>query len=344
VSGVHNENLVVKAKARGKPSRIIVSTRNVIMCDVSPGCVNVGSALELSIILVNYNGMSHLPACLDSIQQFCPPGTNTIMVDNGSSDGSGDLAAREYPWVDLIKSERNLGFAGGNNLAAMRASGKFMLLLNTDTILLEPLAPALSWLEEHPEYGILTVEMLDAQRIPRACTGRFPTPLRLAFLRAMLVDPKSYDGREACDIDWAQGSFLLIRTQLWRSLGGLDERYFMYVEDVDLCKRVHDSGLKCALLPGMRYVHLGGFSAVRFPNQVANLSLYVDQHMTGLQKSCSIGILLLGCLARVCWYEMRALFLRDEPSRTVARACRQALGKLLPTRRRARARQFGVRS
>jgi GT2 family glycosyltransferase len=304
----------------------------------------VGSALELSIILVNYNGMSCLSACLDSIRQFSPPASEAIMVDNGSSDGSADLVASRYPWVYLIRSEINLGFTGGNNLAAMQARGKFMLLLNTDTILLEPLAPALCWLEEHSEYGILTVEMLDAQRIPRACTGRFPTPLRLAFLRAMLVDPKSYDGREACDIDWAQGSFLLLRTELWRSLGGLDERYFMYVEDVDLCKRARDSGARCALLRGMRYVHFGGFSPVRFPNQVANLSLYVDQHTTGLEKLWCKGTLLLGCIARVCWYQVRAVLLRDEVSRTVARACRQALAKLLPTWRRARAQQPGVGS
>jgi GT2 family glycosyltransferase len=307
-------------------------------------CANVGSALELSIILVNYNGKSYLSGCLDSIRQFCPPGTKTIMVDNGSSDGSGDLVLRDYSWVHLIQSERNLGFAGGNNLAAMQARGKFMLLLNTDTILLEPLAPAICWLEEHPEYGILTVGMLDAQRIPRACTGRFPTPLRLAFLRAMLVDPKNYEGREACDIDWAQGSFLLTRTELWRSLGGLDERYFMYVEDVDLCKRARDSGLKCAFLPGMRYVHFGGFSAIRFPTQVANLALYVDQHTMGLERLWCKGVLLLGCIARVCWYQVRAVFLRDEVSRTMARACRQALAKLLLTRRRARARQFGAGS
>lgn len=298
--------------------------------------------MELSILLVNYNGLSCLPACLDSIQQFSPPGTEVIMVDNGSADGSAALVEREYPWVQLIRSEHNLGFAGGNNLAATRAAGRFMLLLNTDTVLLEPLSPAVGWLDEHPEYGMLTIGMVDAQRIPRACTGRFPTPVRLAFLRAMLVDPGKYNGHEACDVDWAQGSFLLIRAELWHSLGGLDERYFMYVEDVDLCKRARDSGLRCAVLPRMHYVHIGGFSPVRFPNQVANLALYLELHTAGIQRFCCMSILLTGCVARVAWYQVRAVLLRDEASRNLSRICRQALGKLLSVQREARAGNYGV--
>jgi GT2 family glycosyltransferase len=257
------------------------------------------------------------------------------MVDNASGDGSAELVAREYPWVHLIRSEHNLGFAGGNNLAATRVSGRFMLILNTDTVLLEPLAPALRWLNEHPKYGLLTIGMLDAQRIPRPCTGHFPTPARLGLLRTMLVDPDNYDGHEACEVDWAQGSFLLIRAELWRSLGGLDERYFMYVEDVDLCRRVRDSGFRCALLPRMQYVHIGGFNPTRFPNQVAGLAHYVERHMKGVQKFCCIVSLLFGCLARVAWYQLRAILLRDDTSRCLSNVCRQALGKLLSIQRHA---------
>lgn len=300
--------------------------------------------MVLSIILVNYNGLSCLPACLESIQRFSPSGTEVIMVDNDSTDNSAALVEREYPWVQLIRSERNLGFTGGNNLAATRASGRFMLLLNTDTVLLEPLAPAISWLEGHPEYGILTIGMVDAQRGSRACTGRFPTPARLAVLRAMLVDPEKYSGLEACEVDWVQGSFLLLRTELWRSLGGLDERYFMYVEDVDLCKRARDAGFKCALLPQMRYVHLGGFSPSRFPNQIANLALYVELHTRGVQRLCCMSILLLGCVARVAWYQLRAILLGDGASRALSSVCRQALGKLLSMHDQARVENLGVGS
>ncbi len=317
---------------------------HAIIREVSALSAIVEPAVELSIILVNYNGLSYIAPCLDSIRQFAPPRTEVIMVDNGSGDGSDSLVAREYPWVQLVKSERNLGFATGNNLAAMRSGGTVTLLLNTDTVLLEPLAPAMQWLEEHPEYGILTIEMVDAQRIPRACTGHFPTPLRLAFLRTMLVDPDKYRDQEACEVDWVQGSFLLIRTDLWRTLGGLDDRYFMYSEDIDLCRRAHDSGFKSGILPRMRYVHIGGFNPSRFPTQIASLSIYVDRHMGGIRKWCAIGVLLLGCLARVVWYQFRAVLLRDEASRTVVKACRQALAGFLPGQRHARPRELGVRS
>jgi len=184
--------------------------------------------------------------------------------------------------------------------------------------------------------------MVDAQRIPRACTGRFPAPARLALLRTMLVDPGNFRGRDVCEVDWVQGSFLLVRTDLWHSLGGLDERYFMYVEDVDLCKRALDSGFKCALLTRMRYVHIGGFSSSRFPNQIANLAFYVEQHTTGLQKLCCRSSLLIGCVARVGLYQLRAILLRDDASRNLSHVCRQALGKLLSVHAQSKAGTVGV--
>ena len=295
----------------------------------------------LSIILVNYNGSSYLDACLESVKRFSPPDTEVIMVDNASADGSGELVTREYPWVHLIKNERNLGFAAGNNLAAARVTGRFMLLLNTDTVLLEPLAAAVKWLEEHPKCGILTIGMVDGEHVPRACTGRFPTAARLMLLRTMLVNPDNYDGLEASEVDWVQGSFLLIRTELWNSLDGFDEQYFMYVEDVDLCRRARDSGFSCVLLPRMRYVHIGGFNVTRFPDQVVNLARYIEQHMKGIKKLCCRGSLFFGCMARVGWYQLLAILMRDDASRRLSNVCRQALEKLLSAHIEVSARTSG---
>lgn len=300
--------------------------------------------MELSILLVNFNGISCLSGCLDSIREFSPAETEVILVDNASSDGSAEMVAREYPWVQLIRSERNLGFSGGNNLAARHASGRHLLLLNMDVILLEPLAPAIRWLDAHSDYGLITIGMLDDRHIPRACTGRFPTPLRLARLRSMLVSPDAYKDCEAREVDWAQGSFLLIRSGVWQKVRGLDERYFMYCEDVDLCKRVRDGGLRCGLLPRLRYLHSGGFSAVRFPDQIAGLALYVESHMRGLQRVLCRGVLLLGCMLRVVVSQIRAAMRRDEASRIVSQACRRALSRLLPGWRHAASAGFGAGS
>ncbi len=299
--------------------------------------------MELSIILVNYNGLPHLPGCLDSIRRFSPPESEVILVDNASQDGSADFVEREYPWVQLMRSVSNLGFAGGNNLAAAHAKGRFLLLLNTDTMLLEPLAPAMKWLDKNAEYGILSIGMADSEGVLRACTGRFPSPARLALFRRMLIAPDEYKGRLSCEVDWVQGSFLLIRRHLWQELNGLDGRYFMYVEDVDLCRRAYEQGKKCAFLPQMQYTHFGGFCPARFPAQVANLALYVDQHMKGLPRIASKVVLLLGCTARVVWYSLRAVATRDEQSKVLERACRQALRSLLPQANRANVHEYGVR-
>jgi GT2 family glycosyltransferase len=284
---------------------------------------------KLSIILVNFNGMPYLEGCLDSIRQFAPAEAEVILVDNASSDQSVAFVSQRFPWVQVERGQRNLGFSAGNNLGAKRASGDFLLLLNTDTVLLEPLQPALVWFQEHPEYGALTITMLDRDRISRACTGRFPTPLRLALIRSMLVRPDAYPLDKVYDVDWVQGSFMLMRAEIWRSLGGMDERYFMYFEDVELCKRIHDDGLKCGYFPMIAYLHIGGFDPTRFPVLIRNLCLYIHRHLSGLKKFLAWSILLLGCITRVAFYLLRAALARDSADMTLSRASGHAFQNVL---------------
>ena len=276
------------------------------------------AADRLTVLLVNYNGKRYLGPCIDSIYKFSPPGTQVILEDNASTDGSAEYVAQKYPSVQIVRSVSNLGFAGGNNLASQSSRGKFLLLLNTDTELLEPIGPVLDWLESHDAYGALTINMVDSQRIPRACTGRFPTPLRLALLRRMLIAPETYGCIGAFDVDWVQGSFLLIRASLWHSLNGLDDRYFMYAEDVDLSKRIHDAGFKCAYVSGASYLHWGGFDSSRFPDQVRGLDRYVAKHMRGFEGSACRAVLLGGCVARAILYNVKSMIWRRQQDRVSA--------------------------
>jgi GT2 family glycosyltransferase len=255
-----------------------------------------------------------------------------IMVDNASSDGSAEFVAREYPWVRLVRNSRNLGFSAANNLAGKEAVGKYMLLLNADTFLIEPIAPAIQWLDEHPEYGVATINMLDERRVSRACTGKFPSPLRLTLLRTMLRQPQQFGEDYAHEVDWVQGSFLLIRAEQWRALGGLDESYFMYVEDVDLCRRVRDRGLKCAYLPNIHYVHLGGYNSGRFSEQARGLGIYVSHHMRGVRRLLCWGILCAGCLARSIFFRAKMLLMRNEMPRAASSASWVAFKALLHMR------------
>jgi GT2 family glycosyltransferase len=271
---------------------------------------------RLSILLVNHNGMRYLESCLESIHRFAPGETEVILVDNASMDGSLEAAEKNFPWLRIVRSERNLGFAGGNNLAASNAGGSFLLLLNTDTLLLEPIAPVVDWLENHRSCGAVTINMLDGERKPSACTGRFPTPLRLASFGSMLISPGQFGGQESYPVDWVQGSFLLVRADLWRSLSGLDERYFMYGEDVDLCRRIHDAGLCCAYLPGWQYVHFGGSAPSRFPAQACGFAAYAERHMAAPRRLLCIFVLYAGCLLRAAFYLARGM----APGRAIDRA------------------------
>jgi len=287
------------------------------------------NSTRLSILLVNYNGIRYLVHCLEAIFQFAPPGTQVILEDNASTDGSLEIIETSFPQVEIVRSNRNLGFAGGNNLAGERANGKFVLLLNTDTLLLEPIAPAVDWLEEHPTWGALTINMVDGAHESAACTGRFPSPLRLALLRSMLVQPGQYQGASAYDVDWVQGSFLLMRRDLWNRLHGLDERYFLYAEDVDICKRIQRSGYKCGYLPHLRYLHWGGFEPKRFPDQISGLATYARIQLSRPQWLISWGILLVGCILRATVYYVNWRVGKRDVDFTKAMASRNAIRELI---------------
>jgi len=185
------------------------------------------------------------------------------------------------------------------------------------------------WLENHSAYGAVTIRMLDGNRVTRPSTGRFPSAFRLALLRTMLVSHERYGASEAYDVDWLQGSFLLIRASVWQELKGLDEQYFMYGEDVDLCKRVWDAGYRCACLPRLQYLHWGGFDASRFPDQIRGLANYVERHMAGPQRLLCIFVLYGGCLVRAVAFFAIGLLRNRETSRTKAKASWRAFRALL---------------
>lgn len=253
--------------------------------------------MTLSILIVNYDGAAVLPACLASVRRWMPEGTEVVVADNGSRDGSPDTVAREFPWVRLVRCGRNLGFAAANNVAARVATGRYLLLLNPDTELVEPIQPALDLLERRPDVAVLTIRALDADGGEQLCVGRFPTPARLARFGS-LFDPEATRRSPPAEVDWVQGSFLLTTAENWTALGGMDERHFMYGEDVDYCKRTRDRGRRVVYLRDVRYVHLGGFNRDRFADLVTGMRLYADRHFSGRAWVEARTVLAAGCVLR----------------------------------------------
>lgn len=240
------------------------------------------NSIDLSIIIVNYNGEHYLENCLKSIEKYCDAiNFEIVIVDNNSSDNSVDVLKEKYPKITLIESKENLGFAGGNNLAVKRSKGKNILLLNNDTVLLEDIKPALATLGQR-DVGVVGIKMLDGNKKYTPSVGRFPTVLKLlkfSFLEEKR--PAFITGNfleNTIEVDWVTGAFLLTKRELWDNVNGLDETYFMYVEDVDFCKKISKLNKKVLFLSNLSYVHYVGFNSAREIKLIEGYKTYSTKH------------------------------------------------------------------
>jgi len=231
--------------------------------------------MKLSILIVTYNSVRLIDKLLQHLaHETRDIAAQVIVVDNASQDGTAGQIRRLHPWVNLVASTENLGFAAGNNLAARHALGRYLLLLNPDA-LPQPgaLTHALALLERHPQVGLAGGQLTgpDGSRQPSArmfptlrdefftlsgLAARFPSNRWLARLDRHWADPE----KDAL-VDWIPGAFVFIPAQVFARLGGFDERFFMYYEEVDLCRRMQQAGLQIHYWPALRAIHIGGESA-----------------------------------------------------------------------------------
>ena len=238
---------------------------------------------KISVVIVNYNGQKYLQECLDAIKQNLGNlSYEIIIVDNDSSDNSCIFIKDRFPEVKLIESKENLGFGRGNNLGVKEAKYDTILLLNNDTILQDHLLTAIETLYENEKNGIVTINMLDAKKTYVPAVGRFPSPFRLIKI-SLLSDRrdvfKTGDFKEKVyTADWVTGAFMLIRKSDYERINGFDPDYFMYVEDVDLCKRMSDFGKKCVFQSSLNYIHFVGFDKSREPLLLKGYEIYAGKH------------------------------------------------------------------
>lgn len=226
----------------------------------------------LSIVIVNYNGKRFLKPCLDSVARFVTVPHEVIIVDNASSDGSVDYIRENFRDIRLVASAINTGFTGGNNVGVKEAKGNLVLLLNNDTELLGPLDAVINEMAD-PAVGVAGARLFYGDRRQQASVGYRHTPLRIVGswlgLKGLCgrcfslfeTDSSYYEERHA-DVDWVSGAFLLTRKTLWDQLHGLDDTFFMYVEDVDYCERIKKLGLKVVYQPQTQVIHYEGAGKV----------------------------------------------------------------------------------
>jgi GT2 family glycosyltransferase len=229
--------------------------------------------IDLSVCIVTYQAREWLRRCLDSLYE----NTNNknleiIVVDNGSSDGVGEMLVRDYPAVLNIRNKSNAGFTRPMNQAMRAATGRYLLQLNPDTILkLYSLDKLIEFMEQHPETGICTPKVLNPDgSLQKQCRRGDPRPLAVIsyFLGLSSMFPQSkffggylldyLDEDTTTAVDNVSGSCMLIRRDVIDAIGYLDEMYFAYQEDADFCFRARQAGWKIYYVPESQIVHYGG--------------------------------------------------------------------------------------
>ncbi|MCU0236550.1 MAG: glycosyltransferase family 2 protein [Acidobacteria bacterium] len=248
----------------------------------------------LSIIVVSWNARELLRSCLDSLYRHpTRSGFEVIVVDNSSSDGCPEMVRREFPAVRLLENPANLGFAAASNRGAAAARGRYLLFLNSDTLVhAGTIDGALAFMERHPGAGVMGCRTLNADGSPQGTALAFPSPQRIfanvsglsGVLRAFRLRRHQRRRRS----DYIQGSFLVIRKDVFDRCRGFDERFFLYGEDADLCLRVRETGLTIEYDPAVSITHHGGGSSGKAAGRLAHfipgcLTLY-GKHRGSLRK------------------------------------------------------------
>ena len=234
--------------------------------------------MELSIIIVNYNVKEFLQNLLHSLQKSVSSITHEIIVvDNASDDGSAEFIREKFPQINLIVSQTNLGFSKANNIALKVSKGKFIFLINPDTIVSEDtITKMIEFLNEHPDAGIAGCKILNPDgSLQLACRRSFPGPwtsfCKVTGLSALFPKSKLFarynltylDENSTYEVDAISGSFMMMKREVYEKIGGFDEQFFMYGEDLDLCYRIQKNGYKVYYFPGTQIIHYKGESTKR---------------------------------------------------------------------------------
>jgi N-acetylglucosaminyl-diphospho-decaprenol L-rhamnosyltransferase len=271
---------------------------------------------ELAVIIVSHNSAAWLPACLRSLYAHAGEARlDVVVVDNESGDGSAELVEREFPRARVVRAA-NRGFAYGNNRGLEAVSAPFVLLLNPDTeILSGSLDELVAAMERSPRLGIAGCRQLKSTGGVHPTIRRFPSvartlfealgseryPLRARWLGERELDPGAYDRETSCD--WISGSFMLARREAIEGVGGLDERYFLYCEETDLCLRVRREGWEVRHLPQMTILHSAHGSAAPSARLVAQEAYarrqYIGKNVAAPRRQMMLAALVLGHLLRV---------------------------------------------
>lgn len=309
------------------------------------------------IVILNWNGAGHLRRFLPSVVAAAPAGVGVVVADNGSTDDSVALLAAEFPTVEVLRMDRNYGFAGGYNRALEQIEADYYLLLNSDIETPEGwLGPILDCLERNPDVAVAAPKLIsytDRTLFEYAgAAGGFIDFLGYPFCRGRILrsveqDRGQYD--DARDVFWVSGAAFCCRADVFRALGGFDGDFFAHMEEIDLCWRMQLAGYRVRVVPRSTVYHLGGGTLQAdsptkvFFNHRNNLAMLYKCTSTGQRLVVAVVRPALDLLAAFSYLVQG----RGDNFRAVFRAYRDFLrwhGELARKRRAIRAARKGSAS
>jgi len=233
------------------------------------GLILTAYSMKLSIIIVNYKMAPLVAALVESLlQDELPKKTEIIVVDNNSQDESVAFLRSDYPEITVIDNKENLGLAAGVNTGMAAARGQYSLILNPDMVALPGgVAKLVDFMDTHADAGMAAGKLLSPNGKLQYSCFRFYKPMTIVYRRTMLGKTKAgkaeiarflmkdFDHASARQVDWLMGACLMVRREVVKQIGGMDERYFLYFEDVDWCRRVWEAGWKVMYVPAAQFSH-----------------------------------------------------------------------------------------
>ena len=241
------------------------------------------TSVDISVVIVGWNAKHYLELCLDSLAKAPPRRSMEVfVVDNASTDDSVEMIETKFPWVKLIKSSENLGFAKGNNVAIRQCQGRYIALVNPDVIVFPGCLDALAdFLEQNPKVGNVGPRVLNPDMSMQSTCRRFPTLWNnfcsATGLSTRFKNSQFFAGEHMfyfphdrmLAVDVIVGCFSMIRRETFDEVGLLDEGLFMYGDDVDWCRRAWNAGWQVMFYPGGQAIHDRGKTTAPYPVRFA---------------------------------------------------------------------------
>jgi len=303
---------------------------------------------DVSIIIVNWNTKDILRDCLNSIHretqgiQF-----ETILIDNASTDGSVEMIKKDFPQVILIENQDNRGFAAANNQGMKIAQGRYVLLLNPDSVIEEgAIQKSISFADGYPSAGVVGIKTFfgDGQLQQNCFQYASILNLLISTIGLRNLFPKHrlwgrerymwWDYKSVKEVDVVTGCYMLVRREVLKEVGLMDEEYFMYGEEMDWCWRINNSGWKVVFYPQAQFIHYGGISSEQNPINMRNESRksflrFIRKRQGIWAKYFALILLFVGGLYRLTYWVIRLIVPLNKKRPYVIRKIRESLNHCL---------------